>query len=54
MLEWILDTVTNDVEPQIDLNFATDKPGLMMRRCLYDRAAAEAGVSLAPMTAEKG
>jgi vanillate O-demethylase monooxygenase subunit len=52
-LEWIMDVVKNDVEPQFDLNFAPDKPGLMMRRTLYDRAAAEAGVCLAPVTAEK-
>ena len=49
-----MDVVKNDVEPQFDLNFAPDKPGLMMRRSLYDRAAAEAGVSLAPVAAEKG
>ena len=41
-LEWILDVVTQDAQPQFDLNFAPDKPGLMMRRVIYDRAAAEA------------
>jgi len=44
-LEWILEAVTNDVEQQFDLNFAPDKPGLLMRRVLHDRAAAEAGIS---------
>lgn len=55
-LEWIMDVVKNDVEPQFDLNFAPDKPGLMIRRKLYGRAAAEAeaGASLAPVAAEKG
>ena len=42
-LEWILDVVRNDSEPQFDLNFAPDKPGLMMRQILYRLAAAEAG-----------
>ncbi|MEN9538696.1 MAG: hypothetical protein RLZZ126_931 [Pseudomonadota bacterium] len=41
-LEWIMDVVKQDVEPQFDLNFAPDKPGLMMRRILHDLAAAEA------------
>lgn len=45
-LEWILQVVRNDTEPQFDLNFAPDKPGLMMRRVLYDMAAAEAGYTL--------
>jgi vanillate O-demethylase monooxygenase subunit len=45
-LEWILQVVRNDTEPQFDLNFAPDKPGLMMRRVLYDLAAAEAGYAL--------
>lgn len=43
-LEWIMDTVRNDTEPQFDLNFAPDKPGLMMRQVLYRLAAEEAGV----------
>jgi len=42
-LEAILQVVQNDVEPQFDLNFAPDKPGLMMRKILYQLAAAEAG-----------
>ncbi|MDM0116076.1 aromatic ring-hydroxylating dioxygenase subunit alpha [Variovorax sp. J22R133] len=45
-LEWILDVVRKDTEQQFDLNFAPDKPGLLMRRALYDRAAAEAGYVL--------
>ena len=45
-LEWIMDVVRNDTEPQFDLNFAPDKPGLMMRQVLYRLAAAEAGVKL--------
>ncbi|WP_176078973.1 aromatic ring-hydroxylating dioxygenase subunit alpha [Paraburkholderia tuberum] len=43
-LEWILQVVEKDTEPQFDLNFAPDKPGLMMRRALYELAASEAGV----------
>ncbi len=42
-LEWIMDVVKKDSEKQFDLNFAPDKPSLLMRRALYDRAAAEAG-----------
>lgn len=42
-LEAILAAVTQDTEPQFDLNFAPDQPGLMMRRVLHDLAAAEAG-----------
>ena len=42
-LEWILDIVKNDAQPQFDLNFAPDKPGLLMRRVLHRRAATEAG-----------
>lgn len=42
-LEWIMNVVRNDSEPQFDLNFAPDKPGLMMRQILYRLAAAEAG-----------
>lgn len=45
-LEWIMDVVRNDTQPQFDLNFAPDKPGLMMRQVLYRLAAAEAGVKL--------
>ena len=45
-LEWISEVVRHDVQPQFDLNFAPDKPGLLMRRVLYARAAAEAGVQL--------
>lgn len=45
-LEWIMDVVLNDSEPQFDLNFAPDKPGLMMRQILYRLAAAEAGTPL--------
>jgi vanillate O-demethylase monooxygenase subunit len=47
-LEWIMDVVRNDAEPQFDLNFAPDKPGLMMRQVLYRMAAQEAGVVLEP------
>lgn len=42
-LEWIMEGILNDSEPQFDLNFAPDKPGLMMRQILYRMAAAEAG-----------
>lgn len=52
-LEWIMDVVKNDSEPQFDLNFAPDKPGLLMRRSLHDRAASEAGFSLDPVVAKK-
>jgi len=45
-LEWILAVVQKDAQPQFDLNFAPDKPGLLMRRILHDRAAAEAGQRL--------
>jgi vanillate O-demethylase monooxygenase subunit len=41
-LEWILDVVKNDAEPQFDLNFAPDRPGLMMRQVLHELASAEA------------
>ena len=44
-LQWIMDTIRNDELPQLDLNFAPDKPGLLMRRALHDRAWAEAGVA---------
>jgi vanillate O-demethylase monooxygenase subunit len=46
-LESILNVVQTDVEPQFDLNFAPDKPGLMMRKVLHQRAAAEAGYQYA-------
>ncbi|MGF6876933.1 Rieske 2Fe-2S domain-containing protein [Paraburkholderia sp. MM5477-R1] len=42
-LEWILQTVSSDTQPQFDLNFAPDKPGLLMRQVLYRLAAQEAG-----------
>ena len=42
-LEWIMDVVRNDAEPQIDLSFAPDKPGLMARRIMYRLALQEAG-----------
>ncbi|CAM4152285.1 Rieske 2Fe-2S domain-containing protein [Kerstersia similis] len=45
-LEWILDVVSRDAEPQFDLNFAPDKPGLLMRQVLYRLAAAEAGITV--------
>jgi phenylpropionate dioxygenase-like ring-hydroxylating dioxygenase large terminal subunit len=41
-LQWISEVVQQDEEPQFDLNFAPDKPGLLMRRVLYRLAAAEA------------
>ena len=34
-LEWIMANVLNDTEPQFDLHFAPDKPGLMMRQILH-------------------
>lgn len=40
-LEWIMATVKHDVEPQFDLNFAPDKPGLLMRQVLNRLAQAE-------------
>ncbi|MGF6963072.1 phenylpropionate dioxygenase-like ring-hydroxylating dioxygenase large terminal subunit [Paraburkholderia sp. WC7.3g] len=40
-LEWILEAVTSDVEPQFDSNFAPDKPGLLMRQILLRMAATE-------------
>ncbi len=40
-LEWISQVVRNDVQPQFDLNFAPDKPGLLMRRTLYRLARSE-------------
>jgi vanillate O-demethylase monooxygenase subunit len=42
-LEWIMDNILQDAEPQFDLHFAPDKPGLMMRQSLYRQAMAEAG-----------
>ena len=44
-LEAILKVVTQDCEPQFDLNFASDKPGLLMRQILLRQAAEEAGVT---------
>ena len=41
-LEWIMDVVRDDAEPQFDLNFAPDKPGLLMRQALYRMAMREA------------
>ncbi|HSI60991.1 MAG TPA: aromatic ring-hydroxylating dioxygenase subunit alpha [Ideonella sp.] len=41
-LQWILDGVLSDPEPQTDLSFGPDRPGLLMRRGLARRAAAEA------------
>lgn len=42
-LEWIMNNILHDAEPQFDLHFAPDKPGLMMRQTLYRLAMAEAG-----------
>jgi len=47
-LEAILQVVQNDAQPQIDLNFGPDKPGLMMRAILHEMAAMEAGYRFAP------
>lgn len=44
-LEWISEVVRKDAEPQFDLNFAPDKPGLLMRRNLYRMAAREAAAA---------
>jgi phenylpropionate dioxygenase-like ring-hydroxylating dioxygenase large terminal subunit len=41
-LEWISQVVQNDATPQFDLNFAPDKPGLLMRRIIHRLAMAEA------------
>ncbi|WP_067683779.1 aromatic ring-hydroxylating dioxygenase subunit alpha [Nocardia miyunensis] len=41
-LEWIMQVVKNDADPQIDLSFAPDKPGLMARRIMYRLAMREA------------
>lgn len=40
-LEWILEGIEQDPESQEDLNFAPDKPGLLMRQILYGLAAKE-------------
>ena len=40
-LEWISDVIARDEQPQFDLNFAPDKPALMMRRVVFDLAEAE-------------
>jgi len=42
-LEWIMENIVNDSEPQFDLHFAPDKPGLMMRQSLYRLAMTEIG-----------
>lgn len=42
-LEWIMDNILHDADPQFDLHFAPDKPGLMMRQSLYTLAMVEAG-----------
>jgi phenylpropionate dioxygenase-like ring-hydroxylating dioxygenase large terminal subunit len=42
-LEWIMNNILEDAEPQFDLHFAPDKPGLMMRQSLYRLAMIEAG-----------
>lgn len=41
-LEWILEGVRTDDEPQFSLNFPPDRPGLLMRRALFERAQCEA------------
>jgi hypothetical protein len=46
-LEWIMDVVRTDADPQIDLSFAPDKPGLMARRIMY-RLAMKENPSLRP------
>jgi phenylpropionate dioxygenase-like ring-hydroxylating dioxygenase large terminal subunit len=43
-LEAILEGIQNDAEPFSELHFAPDKPGLLMRRALFERARAEAGL----------
>lgn len=43
-LQWIAQTVRDDAWPQPELHFAPDKPGLLMRRALHERARTEAGV----------
>lgn len=40
-LEWISEVVTKDEQPQFDLNFAPDRPALMMRRVVFDLAQSE-------------
>ncbi len=42
-LEWIMNNILNDADPQFDLHFAPDKPGLMMRQSLHKLAMVEAG-----------
>lgn len=44
-LEWIMTTVARDVEPQFDLHFAPDKPGLMMRQILNKLAIQESRIT---------
>ncbi|WP_298283205.1 aromatic ring-hydroxylating dioxygenase subunit alpha [Acidocella sp.] len=43
-LQWITETILQDETPQLDLNFAPDKPGLLMRRRLRYLADLEAGL----------
>jgi len=45
-LEWIMETIMKDAQPQFDLHFAPDKPGLMMRQSLYRLAKAEHGTAV--------
>lgn len=52
-LEWIMDVVRNDSEPQIDLSFAPDKPGLMARRIMYRLAVKEARQGAAAAAASR-
>lgn len=40
-LEWIQEVVQKDAQKQFDLSFAPDKPGLLMRRNIYERVASE-------------
>lgn len=44
-LEWIMDAIASDADPQFDLHFAPDKPGLMMRQTLHRLAMTEIGKS---------
>jgi phenylpropionate dioxygenase-like ring-hydroxylating dioxygenase large terminal subunit len=46
-LEWICEVVQDDAEPQFDLSFGPDKPGLMARRILYRLAKREAATNVA-------
>ncbi len=40
-LEWIMENILSDAEPQFDLHFAPDKPGLMMRQYLHQLSTLE-------------